>query len=414
MSQSQSRSSIVDEIALVRELAAGADTGPVDEEARDRARLALLERASPEAFGGRRAGRRSIRRPALAMAGALAAAAALAGAVVLSSGPTAQTASAEILHKTAAIAAATDAPAEVPGPGQFLYKRFKRVELESWEPGGESMGGGVMTRPGSFAALMPVTSQEWLAPDGDGRHREIAGTPRFLTSREEARWEAAGSRLPPPFDPEYQRRYLAQPAEFPPGFHERRKLAPGIVDRESTYSDGSRLKGFHFPDTTRLPTDPEALRQAVESNRFEVGGFNHMDPSAKRLGEAATIAQLLNILQEGYVATPELRAATFNALAELPGVHVDTDATDLLGRRGYSISRTEGDSGRIEYIFDPATAEILAERDVLCDPSGSPFLEGVPAGTTIRETAYLESGVVDSTDETSDGEPIATIEPRTP
>jgi hypothetical protein len=43
---------------------------------------------------------------------------------------------------------------------------------------------------------------------------------------------------------------------------------------------------------------------------------------------------------------------------------------------------------------------MLAERAFLGDRRQGPFLKGLPAGLTVRETAYLESAVVDSTDET--------------
>jgi hypothetical protein len=57
------------------------------------------------------------RRRAFAFGGALALAAALAGILVLSSGPTAQPAAAEILHETAQIAASSDAPTGSSRPG---------------------------------------------------------------------------------------------------------------------------------------------------------------------------------------------------------------------------------------------------------------------------------------------------------
>jgi hypothetical protein len=395
----------MDEIALLRGLPSEAES---PEAAARAAALRALEARFDSALSTPGPIATPVRRPSfprrrlLAFAGSAAAAAAVAGILVLSSGPTAQPAAAEILHTTAAVAAAGDATDVMPGPGQFLYKKTKQVELRSWVPGGESMGGGVMTRPGAFAALMPTTQEEWLGPDGAGRTREVAGTPDFLTSAEQGRWEAAGSRLPAPFDPEYQRKYLESPPKHPPYFHEALEARPGVVDRETTYTGGARLKGFRFPDTSSLPTEPEALRRAVESNQISVTGFNLMYPSARRLDREQTIAELFNILSEGYVSTPQLRAAIFNALAELPGVKVDTGATDSLGRHGYAIRSIEPKTGGgFEYIFDPDTSEVLAERDFIGDPAGNPFLKGVPAGTTVRETAYLETGVVDSTHETA-------------
>jgi hypothetical protein len=362
-------------------------------------RVAVAERGVAEAASEAAAITPAWRRPSprLALAGGGALAAVAAGILVLSSGPTAEPAAAEILHETAAVAAATDAPAEIPGPGQFLYTKVKRLELEGWIPGGPSpddsvpsgIMGGTLSRPDAFNALMPTTQESWTAADGAGRVREVAGTPRFLTSEEQTRWEAAGSPLPAPFDPEYQRKY---PLAYGDALEARR----GVVDRESSES----LKGFHFPDTSKLPTEPEALRLAVESNQISVSGFNLMEPSAKRLDTEQTIAELFNILQEGNPMTPQLRAAVFNALAELPGIEVDTDATDSFGRQGYGVRSIDPKTGAgIEYVFDPDTSEMLAQREFTGDHPQGPSLKGLPAGLTLRETAYLDSAVVDSTDE---------------
>lgn len=346
-------------------------------------------------------------RRVLAFATAFSTAAVVAAMVlVLDSGPTAEPAAAQILHETAAVAASPQGPptSPLPGPGQFYYREAKRLELVSWIPGGISMGGGIMTRPGTFAAQMPTTQQSWTAADGTGRTREVGGTPRFLTDAERSRWEAAGSRLPAPFDPEYQSRHL---------------LAAGVAleARRGVFDHETRqpLEGFHFPDTLGYPTEPAALREVVESHRIRGA---EIDPGAAPASPDTerAITGLFDILVEGNPLTPQLRAAVFNALAELPGIEVDTDATDFLGRPGYAIRSVDAEAGGgNEFIFDPATAEILAQREFLGEPGESPYVRGLPAGFTMRETAYLASGVVDSTRETpaeaEAGGPVATTGP---
>ncbi|HJZ37441.1 MAG TPA: hypothetical protein VJ204_14330, partial [Solirubrobacterales bacterium] len=82
-------------------------------------------------FGGRREPSRR-RRLGLAFAGATFAAAVVAGTLVLSSGPTTQPASAaEILHQAADAAAELPATT-VPGPGQFLYRKEQRIDVQGW------------------------------------------------------------------------------------------------------------------------------------------------------------------------------------------------------------------------------------------------------------------------------------------
>ncbi len=339
------------------------------------------------------------RRRLFAFAAATAVAAMIAGILVLDSGPTAQPAAAEILHRTAAVATSPAGPATspLPVPGQFLYKKFERLELQSWIPGGMMSGGGLLGRPNAFSALMPTTQEWWLAPDGAGRTREVAGVPRFLTEAERTRWEAAGSRLPAPFDPEYQRQHQV-------AYGDALEARRGVVDTEH-----GAMEGFHFPDTSSLPTEPEALRQTIEYHL--VRGAELDESTARPLSSEQTITGLFDILVEGFALTPQLRAAVFNALAELPGIEVDTEATDFLGRKGFAI-RSLRSGGGIEFIFDPDTAEMLAQRDFLTEPGQGPYGQGLPAGLTIRETAYLETGVVDSRRETAAeagaGEPVAT------
>ncbi len=403
----------MNEIDLIRELPVAENAAALpDAAAKGRARAALAERSESTSPASTHAPRRGI----LALAGAGAVAGAVAAVLVLGSGPSTESAAAEALHETAAVAVSQDAPAAslLPGPGQFLYTKIKRVELRGWIPGCDPLGshpcglmGGTMNGANAFNALMPSTQEEWLGEDGAGRNREVAGTPRFLTSDERSRWEAAGSPLPPPFDPAYQRAILEYREEHGPPIGDRDEfdVRRGVADQEH-----AALKGFRFPDTSRLPTDPEELRLAVERNQIRVTGFNTMNPSAKRLDTGQMIAQLFNILQEGKPMTPQLRAAVFNALAELPGIEVDTDATDSLGRQGYAIRS----GGGTEFIFDPDTSEMLAQREVLTRSADRPYLKGVPAGTTLRETDYLQSGIVDSTDETVEkqaGGPVATTGP---
>jgi hypothetical protein len=343
-----------------------------------------------------RRGLRSRRR-LLVFAGAAAVAAIVAGTLVLSSGPTAQPASAaEILHQAAA--AASDAPAtSVPGPGQFLYAKVVRSEINGWlyplPPASADLPvggtGGTMKGPHAFNALMPVTVTSWTGHDGAGRYREEAGTPQFWSKKEEARWQAAGSPLPPPFNAEYQQRYKE-------AFKGANEIGPGVVD-----TDHKGWGNFQFPDTSKLPTEAKALRQEVEANKIEVSGFNLMFGEAPRhLDHEQTAEELFNVLQEGR-PTPQLQAAIFNALAELPEIKIDTGAVDGAGRRGDAVRTATKHGLQVEYLFDPEGGELFAERTTLVDPAAADrTLRSIPAGTVIREEDLLEKATVDSTKET--------------
>jgi hypothetical protein len=120
-----------------------------------------------------------------------------------------------------------------------------------------------------------------------------------------------------------------------------------------------------------------------------------VDPSpAESVRGGATVERLLEILSEP-IASPALRAAAFNALAEIPGIGFERNVADGAGRRGDAISWVrEGGFGR-RYIFDPHTARVLAEAEVLFNAKAAGYL-GVPDGTVFRETSYFQSGIVDS------------------
>jgi hypothetical protein len=373
---------------------------------------ALASSTPPARLSGERAGLRSRRRRLLLLfAGAAAATAALAVVLVQNDGPTAQPASAaEILHGAAAAAAATPATS-VPGPGQFLFRKERRLEVEAWRyplpPEGRRVGvaevsDGTMSGPHAFNAMMPRTVESWTGQNGGGRSREVAGTPKFWSPKEEAHWKAAGSPLPPPFNAEYQRRFIA-------GFPGVLELGPRVVD-----TGRSGFGNFHFPDTSKLPTEPKALRRAVEGNEIEVVGFHLVDAKAAHLDTEETKKELINILQEGE-ATPALQAATFDALAELPGMKVDDRAVDRLGRHGDAIVLGVKNGIREEYIFSPASGEVLATRRVLVDPAAAGLINGPPAGTTFSERDYIEEGTVGSINEAPRGAegtgPVATTDP---
>jgi hypothetical protein len=368
---------------------------------------ALAGTTAPARSPSRRRSLLSRRRRLLA----LSAAAVVAGALVLSSGPTAQPASAaEILHQAAA--AASGGPATyVPGPGQFLYTKMVRTEVNGWlyplpPPSADvPVGGtgGTMKGPHAFNALVPVTVESWTGSNGGGRSREEAGTPRFWSKEEAARWQAAGSPLPPPFNAEYQQRYKR-------AFKGTNEIGPRVVDMNH-----QGLGNFHAPDTSKLPTEAKALRQQVEANEIEVNGFNLMFGTTPRhLDPEQTAEELFNVLREGR-PTPQLQAAIFNALAELPEIKVETEATDGAGRRGAAIRTATKDGVQTEYLFDPEGGELFAARTILVDPAADRSLRGVPAGTIISEQDLLEVATVDSTSETG-GEaegrgPVATTGP---
>lgn len=300
-----------------------------------------------------------------------------------------QAAIAADLHRAADAAEASDTTVEAPpASGQFLYTKTEVAQLEGWLPKGHGKGSRSHPRyfvpindPSARYALVPAVKEVWTAPDGKTRVRETLGRVSFLSSANQRLWEEAGS--PPPW-------------AFDPSEHEVDRDGSGRPVKDfAAKSFRGRHEFTYLSRLSQLPTEPEALRLAVEHRR---GGSSPLDPSpANSPRGGATVERLLEILSEP-IASAALRAAAFDALAEIPSIGFDRDVADAAGRRGDAISWVRESGFGRRFILDPQTGQILAEAEMIFGPKATREY-GAPAGTPYRETAYLQSGIVHSTHE---------------
>lgn len=262
------------------------------------------------------------------------------------------------------------------------------AQLYGWLPNGHGLGSKTSPRylvpisdPSARYALVPTLKEVWTNPKGKTRVRETLGRVEFLADADQPRWEAAGAPLPWSFDPRE---------------HDVRRDGSGHLAKEyASQSWRGRRVFLHVSQLAEAPTDPEALRLALERRR---GGNAPVDPSpANSLRGGATVGRLLEILSEPIVS-PALRAAAFGALAEIPGIGFEREVADVAGRRGDAIAWAGGGGFGHRYIFDPRTSRILAKAEVLFDAKAAGY-PGVPDRTVFRETVYLRSGIVGSTQE---------------
>ncbi len=378
----------MDDLTLLRSFRAER----ADEDPRPRAAAwrALEEKFDPTLTGAAEVPL-SRRRGLLAFAGVGAVAVAVAVVLLISSGPSAEPAAAEVLHEAAAVAASgKGAPALRARPGQYYFVRTKTRELMGWYPGSYSIPEAPASRPGGFSALIPTETRTWTSPQGGGRLRETMGTPKFRSSVEESRWEQAGSPLPIGFEPRYDKKFEEMEVD-----HHILEASRGVLDFETVQpNSGPEI----YPDLSNVPADPKGLRRAIEAR--EVPGIEEQGNPVKIEGLIGALGTILSRPN----ASPELREAAFNVLAETPGVELNREATDLLGRSGYAVSYTRHTRARVrlraEFIFDPQTSDSLGERVILANSAGEPQWKGYEAGLAIRDIAFLQSGVVDSTHET--------------
>jgi len=278
------------------------------------------------------------------------------------------------------------APA-IPGPGQFLYTKTKVVQLQGWNPTGRGTDprsnqrhftANLLGPEGeALPALVPTLKEVWMDPEGKTRERETLGRVEFFSADDQQRWEEAGS--PPPF-------------EYDPSKHEVKRGSSGRPVKEFASRSWRGRNAFAYVGKlSRLPTEPGALREAIENRRGS--GSGAPAPADSQVG-AATAERLIEILGEP-VTSAALQAAAFAALAEIPGIELQRGVTDAAGRRGDAIAwdRERGFGRRL--IFDPRTSRLLAEAEVIFDAKAAGY-PGVPDDTVFRETAYLQSGIVDS------------------
>jgi hypothetical protein len=304
--------------------------------------------------------RRPRRRTVIAIAAA-GLAIAIAIPMALPGGVTggADPAAAAVLHRVA-LRAAKQPPDPAPLPGQYLYTRSESAATQLYV-----VGDGT-----TFLFHQPLVRESWIGLDGSGRILNTSGSVTFPTAIDRATWIAAGS----------------------PDLYE------GLVEDDEF--DNLGPDQLTYGDYSDLPTDPEALLELIESREL-IGG-----PS----GDWETFNLIGDLLRETYTL-PKVRAALYQVAAELPGVELVGRVVDGMGRAGVAVAYANASSdapSRWELIFDPVTAKLLGEREVLVADStvdvesGGPgaIYGGVgPAGTKTYSTTYLVSGVVDSTSE---------------
>ncbi|MEV0092471.1 CU044_5270 family protein [Streptomyces sp. NPDC050738] len=97
-----------------------------------------------------------------------------------------------------------------------------------------------------------------------------------------------------------------------------------------------------------MPTDPDALLRALRHST---------EPSP--VLDSLAFSQLCMLMMGTRVMPPGLQAAAFEAVAKLPGVRLDRDEVDTLGRRGVSVSYPQIANS---FLFDRRTYEYLGFR----------------------------------------------------
>lgn len=289
----------------------------------------------------------------------VAVAAALVGIVVALAadvGPAPET----VTPAAAALRDAADAARAQDGikPGRYLYVRSVNASL--------AIGAVDDSDSERFLdcceVLVPHVRELWLGDEpGDARLRERrVGELQFLSEEERERWIQLG------------RPELVAKTPF-----------SGILDDLPAHG------WYHGP--LDLPSDADAIyeqfEEAADSYISQPGASGDVDIGG------AMFLHFSDVLREAR-ATPEQRAAAYEALARVPGVSLVGETTDRFGRRGVAVAMDFLDNEpflfRHELIFDPETADLLEERAEVLPGNEH---RGLPAGL-IESYATYEYAVV--------------------
>ncbi|HEY4096198.1 MAG TPA: CU044_5270 family protein [Baekduia sp.] len=339
---------MTDELQILRGWAppeAGPDEGAAADRAR--ARLAQHMTAAPR--------RAHPRWWLLAAPPALIAAAAVAVALVLSLGSGVQegriapapATAAQALEQAARSAERQPVGEVFPRPGQFFYTSTRATYLNC-----------LIRAGGGACALSTQHRQAWVSATRRGQSRTTVLGHRWPSPRERQKWVRLGSpRL----------------ATMPAGTF---ALAPD----HGAYLGNERLSSTQLRRFDQ--TGPALYRRLRDGVKHGQG--------TSRSGEVFT--EIGDALRE-QPAPPKLRAALYRALKLVPGVRYLGRVRDPLGRPALAVARTEGGTRR-ELLFDPATAAMLAEREVVVGPDARRGFDA-PEGTVIADAVYEQRGVVD-------------------
>jgi hypothetical protein len=241
------------------------------------------------------------------------------------------TPAAAALREAADAARAQDA---IP-PGKYLYVRsmnaslaFGYVPVDPSDPEGPTLE--------CCEALVPHVREMWLGDEpGDARLRERrAGELEFLSEEERERWIRLGR-------PEL----------------EAKTAFSGILV-------GLPAWGW-YDGPLDLPSDADAIyeqfKRDAEADHSAPGAPVDVDVGGSMFHHFG------DVLREAR-ATPEQRAAAYEALARVPGVILVGEVTDRFGRPGVAVAMDvtynppTGHHFRTILVFDPETADLLEER----------------------------------------------------
>ncbi|MET4004788.1 hypothetical protein ABIB48_003533 [Arthrobacter sp. UYCu511] len=258
---------------------------------------------------------------------------------------------AEVLNNAAALTIKTSDPVLL--PGQYLKIDSTNLWLSIY---------GVQDASGIVGSN---TTVEWLDTEKMTMYVPANRDQEWV-------WDRSG-RIPTTFFSEQAKEIaMAQAKDIGDASEHLRAANGAFYDSPSSFPSQKELEGYS--------RDPRMLLNGIYLKT--IGSGQSVD------GEA--LVWIADVLRTGLVPA-DLRAALYKAAALIPGVSVTDNQATLDGQSGVAIGRVEGASNiRQDIIIDPATGQLIGERQVALEATGT-----VPAGATIGWTT-IRTTVADS------------------
>jgi hypothetical protein len=255
----------------------------------------------------------------------------------------------------AALVAASRPSGPVPGAHRYLYYEVTQ---------GSVQGTPVPVGQKPILYRETETLDTWVATNGSGRQRIAYAPDTVVLPSQRAEWDNTPPRVIPP---------TTSDTIFPTTFPGSSPVGGPLVvpqGKQKSYV-------LSYPSAAKFPTQPAALKRAIEKYYGVTGG-------------ATTLFSLAgNVLQVG--ASPALRAALFKLVEQLPGVTLLGPTKDASGRAGIGVAMTTHKLRSI-LVFDPHTSAVLG--DLIVTVRSSSVLGTVePKGTVVAFTTYGTTGL---------------------
>ncbi|MDQ2895300.1 MAG: CU044_5270 family protein [Actinomycetota bacterium] len=336
------------DLELIRDLHPEQPASPTARE-HARARLMLeLEHDGKPATSPRLLRGRFAVWPSIGLVGALCAVAAgllLAGGLRGGVEQPASASAAALLRRAALAAEAAGGPRQM-RPGEYWYVHSHTTTLGVAVAGRQPHHALVITD-----ALGSLDRQIWVGLDTPSQlQTRVIGPIKFLSASARRDWERAGRPA-----------QLNSPGDLP--------LPPNAFD-------------IPYAQLLRLPTNVDAMRRVI-------AGRTGRSSTAFRRHEMFTI--IGDLVREDPVPA-RVRAALYRVAATIPGIKMLGRTHDGIGRPALAVVLDDPfDHQRDELLFDPHTAKLLGESQIILKPNKG---FRVKPGTLLFESTYLSSGIV--------------------